>query len=221
MSNAKSKNVEAKGDDAKQDQSIDSAVEGMEVPAENAAANDARPADDAAMAQVRDLLFGAAISDLRKEFQQNSRSVLGTVKSLHREFKQRTDELQQQLDSLQLASDKEVVVRERQCTELNSQLEQSTGDLGRKLEEQQREMERTASRLGADVKTQQRNQQRALDKLENKMFSALKEYSDELRTGKLNRNEFAELLSSLAGKVSGPTPQATAANEAEAQSASA
>lgn len=160
-----------------------------------------RPSDDAAMASVRDLLFGAAISDLRKEFQQNSRSVLGTVKSLHREFKQRTDDLQSQLDSQQAALNAEGEERREQDADLEAQVKASAEEAAKTLHEQQRELERTASRLGADVKSQQRNAQRALDKLENKVFAALKDYSEELRDGKLNRDDFASMLSTLAGKV--------------------
>ena len=169
-----------------------------------------RPADDAAMVAVRDLLFGAAISDLRKEFQQNSRSVLGTVKSLHREFKQRTDELQAQIDGQQAALDAEGEERRDHGADLEAKVKASAEESAKTLEEQQRELERTASRLGADVKSQQRNAQRALDKLEAKVFSALNDYSEELREGKLNRDDFANMLSTLAGKVSS-TPNA--ANE--------
>lgn len=168
-----------------------------------------RPADDNAMTQVRDLLFGAMVEEMRKEFRNNARSVLGTVKSLHREFSQRTDELQRQLDAVQLASDKEVVEREQQVEQLSEKLEQSKESLTAKLENQQRELERTASRVGADINTQNRNQKRAMEELEFKLFGALEDYAKEFRTGKLNRNEFASLLSTLAGKVSGEDEQET------------
>lgn len=171
-----------------------------------------RPTDDAAMVAVRDLLFGAAISDLRKEFQQNSRSVLGTVKSLHREFKQRTDELQAQIESQQTALETEGDERRAHGADLEAKVKASAEESAKTLEEQHRELERTASRLGADVKSQQRNSQRALDKLEAKVFAALNDYSEELREGKLNRDDFASMLSTLAGKVSSSP---SAANESE------
>ena len=182
---------------------------------ENSAPATERPADDVAMAAVRDLLFGAEISELRKEFQQNSRSVLGTVKSLHREFKQRTDDLQSQLDSQRAALETESSERRDQGSSLETQVQTTADHAAKTLEEQQRELERTANRLGEDVKSQQRNAQQALDKLEDKVFAALKDYSEELREGKLNRDEFASMLSALAGKVS--SSSSVAANEAADQ----
>lgn len=169
-----------------------------------------RPQDEAAFGQVRDLLFGTVVEELRNEFRKNARSVLGTVKSLHREFTLRTDELQKQIDEVSGATDIEAEQREQQGEALTELLNEATDAMSAKLKNSEREIERSLSRVGADLQTQDRNQKRELEELESKLMKALEEHSSELRNGKLNRDEFASLLSSLAGKVSGD-----AANEEE------
>ncbi|MGI9326723.1 MAG: hypothetical protein ACR2PZ_16005 [Pseudomonadales bacterium] len=223
MSKPKAKNPKvdnvAADSAANAEESVDKAIEQQMSAVDSSAqpaANADRPTDDAAMGQVRDLLFGSVVEQMRAEFQQNARSVLGTVKSLHKEFTERTDELQQQLATLQKDTGKEAEDRKHQHNALSERLTQLNESFTEKLEDQEREMERTASRVGADIKTQNRNQKRAMEELEFKLFGALEDYTNELRDGKLNRDEFATLLSTLAGKVSGEA----AANESESEAPS-
>ena len=161
------------------------------------AANDG----DTAMETIRDLLFGDVVKSLRRELHLTVRNLRGTIKVVHREFKQRADELSDQISALQLALDNEAVEREALATALAGQIEHNSDHLQSKLIEQTESMEVLVKQLGTDIELHSNQQEHAMGELEQKLFAALEEYTAEFRDGKMNRNEFAEMLATLAGKV--------------------
>lgn len=172
-------------------------AQAAQKPVADAAANDG----DSPIETVRDLLFGDAVRALRRELHLTVRNLRGTVKVVHREFKQRADELADQLSAMQLALDNEATEREELAGSVKGQLVQHSEQLQVKLHEQSDALDCALKQVNADMELHTNNQQHALSELEKKVFSALEEYAEEFRDGKMNRNEFAEMLASLAGKV--------------------
>lgn len=194
--------AEAAADDA--DMSDAETVDGPEAgePAEiPQAANDSDTNAETAMETVRDLLFGDSVRSLRRELHLTVRNLRGTVKVVHREFKARADELADQISALQLAIDNEATEREELASGLSKQVTQASEQLQSKLTDQNDALDVAVKQVNADIELQDNNHQHALEELEKKVFAALEEYSTEFRDGKMNRNEFAQMLASLAGKV--------------------
>lgn len=175
------------------------AVEGepVDIPVSSTAAN-----DDASMDTVREILFGESLKAVRRELHLTVRNLRGSVKVMQHELSQRNDKLEEQLNLVQQALENESEQREALSDIVAEQMTQSSEQLKVKMTEQQDAVDVALKQFNADLELASNNQAHALEELEKKVFDALEEYSAEFRDGKMNRSDFADMLSSLAGKVS-------------------
>lgn len=170
----------------------------IEMPLKSEAAND----DSATMDTVRELLLGDSLKAIRRELHLTVSNLRGSMKVTNHEFKQRGDELAEQMAAIQSAMAKASEEREALTALVREQISDSSDQLKMKLAEQQGVLDVALKQVNADMELASNNHSHALDTLEKKVFAALEEYAAEFRDGKMNRSDLADMLSSLAGKVS-------------------
>lgn len=163
---------------------------------------DAVEAGDASIEQVRDILFGTQMRDLKKRFARLEESMIKEVTSLRDETRKRFDTLESSLDKkLESLTDRlktEENIRAESVKELSGGLQDVNKSSEKKFGQLDDHMSKNARELQQQVLDQYKSLSDEMRQKNEETSNNLEQLAQELRAEKVDLSTLAELFAKMA-----------------------